>query len=289
MVTPSTAMAPISSFPGEAERRALVDDRLRRLLPAGTELPDHLHDALEAGLLAPGKRLRPQLTLLATAQCGGDWRAALDPACALEMVHAAALILDDLPAMDDAAERRGQPALHHRFGEDGAILAAVALMNQAYAVVAESPDLTPATRLNLVRELAETIGATGLVAGQWRDLHQLDGAGATLVETVNRQKTGLLFHLAVDWGARMAGAGADRRSALAAFSDALGLGYQALDDAVDQGEDGPDSSRLSGGPDTVRHHMDSALSSLEHGFPSGEPHLATFVLDLFGKHSDEPQ
>ncbi|MFO8154748.1 MAG: polyprenyl synthetase family protein, partial [Thiohalospira sp.] len=170
MVTTSAALASGTPLPGEKERRALIDDRLRRLLPTGPDLPATLHDALEEGLLAPGKRLRPQLTLLATAQCDGDWHAALDPACALEMVHAASLILDDLPAMDDASERRGRPALHRRFGEDGAILAAVALMNRAYAVVADCPDLTAETRLNLVRELAGTIGTDGLVAGQWRDL-----------------------------------------------------------------------------------------------------------------------
>jgi geranylgeranyl diphosphate synthase type II len=289
MVTTSAVMASGTPLPGEEERRALLDDRLRRLLPTDPNLPATLRNALEEGLLAPGKRLRPQLTLLATTQCDGDWRAALDPACALEMVHAASLILDDLPAMDDASERRGRPALHRRFGEDGAILAAVALMNRAYTVVADSPDLAAETRLSLVRELSGTLGADGLVTGQWRDLHQLDGAGVAVVEAVYRQKTGLLFRLAVDWGARVASVGEARRAALSAFADAIGLGYQALDDASDHGEDGPDSSRLSGGPDTVRHHVDSALSNLERGFPGGEPHLATFVIGLFGEHLDGPR
>jgi geranylgeranyl diphosphate synthase, type II len=93
--------------------RAAVERRLKALLP-GDEPMNALTRAVRHALLAPGKRVRPLLTALATRELGGDELDALDAGCALEMVHAASLVLDDLPAMDDAVSRRGQPATHAR-------------------------------------------------------------------------------------------------------------------------------------------------------------------------------
>jgi hypothetical protein len=104
-----------SSAPFSAWREA-VEARLSALTPEadGTRRP--ARRLRRYALLAPGKRLRPLLTMAASAQFGGDPLGALDPACAFEMVHAASLVLDDLPCMDDAALRRGRPAAHLAFG-----------------------------------------------------------------------------------------------------------------------------------------------------------------------------
>ena len=100
-------------------------------LPAAPGRGDPLQPA------GPGKRLRPQLVLMACQACGYDERQALPAACAVEMVHTYSLIHDDLPAMDDDDLRRGRPTCHARFGEATAILAGDALLALAFEVLAE--------------------------------------------------------------------------------------------------------------------------------------------------------
>ncbi len=104
-------------------------------LPPGC--PPKLAEAMHYSLLAPGKRLRPMLALLAAEACGGDVQTAMPAACAVEMVHAYSLIHDDLPAMDDDDLRRGRPTCHKVFGEALAILAGDALLTLAFQVLAE--------------------------------------------------------------------------------------------------------------------------------------------------------
>jgi len=172
--------------------------------------------------------------MLSAAHFGGRELAALDFGCALEMAHTASLILDDLPCMDDAAMRRGQPALHRRFGEDVAVLSAVALLNQAYALIAQDEALEAVTRLCLTGLVTRAVGFGGLVEGQIRDLRDppshRDEAALT---SLNHQKTGMLFVAALDGGAVIAGAtGADRLAACL-FADRLGFAFQLCDDLMD--------------------------------------------------------
>lgn len=109
-----------------AERRALVDQTLARLA-ASASAPRPLAAPLERALTSAGKRVRGIL-LIAVGEAFGARAEKLAPAAAaIEMIHASSLILDDLPAMDDALLRRGAPALHREFGEDLAILSSVAL------------------------------------------------------------------------------------------------------------------------------------------------------------------
>ncbi|RYZ00247.1 MAG: polyprenyl synthetase family protein [Comamonadaceae bacterium] len=211
-----------------------IEQRLAALVPAsGPEAG--VAAAMHAAVMTPGKRLRP-LLMLATGQAlGCRSPGLLDLACAIEMVHCASLVLDDMPAMDDARLRRGQPTVHLRFGEDVAMLAAVALVSESCRVAALAPGLRPAVRVRIVQALCETIGPAGLVHGQYRDLREGDGAGAWSareVAEVNDQKTGLLFAAAMDIAARAAGAGAAvpalRRAALA-----IGQAFQLRDDLDD--------------------------------------------------------
>ncbi|NJM34107.1 MAG: polyprenyl synthetase family protein [Rhodomicrobium sp.] len=99
------------------ELRELAEARLDALIPPADQPPAELHRSMRHTLLAPGKRVRALLTMFAARHLGGDERLALSSACALEMVHAASLILDDLPAMDNASLRRGLPANHQVYGE----------------------------------------------------------------------------------------------------------------------------------------------------------------------------
>ena len=216
------------------ELRTRVNLRLDALIPAAAGRPDRVNQAVRYALLAPGKRIRPLLTLLTAIEFGADAAAALDVACAAEMVHTASLVLDDLPSMDDAQLRRGQPTVHIRFGESTAILAAIALMNQAYATIARSGCLSPKTRLDLVGRLADAIGFDGLVTGQANDLNDRDKTiTMSGLEILNHQKTSVLFEAALEMGARVAGVGGGPVAALRRVAAHLGLAYQIADDLFD--------------------------------------------------------
>ena len=120
-------------------RQALVETRLREVVPQtpGPGWPARLAEAMSYSLLAPGKRLRPLLVLMACEAAGGGDEQALPAACAVEMIHTYSLIHDDLPAMDDDDLRRGLPTCHKKFGEALAILAGDALLTLAFQVLAE--------------------------------------------------------------------------------------------------------------------------------------------------------
>src|SRR5258705_10786398 len=121
-------------------------------------------------LLLPGKRLRGILVLASCELLKGRRDDALPLACAVEMVHASSLILDDLPSMDNATLRRGKPTLHAVVGEANAILAAVGLLNGAFALIQEAAALKERARVLATARLSEAIGAAGLVGGPVADL-----------------------------------------------------------------------------------------------------------------------
>jgi geranylgeranyl diphosphate synthase type II len=150
------------------DRQALVENHLSVALRVGDGCPPSLMEAMRYCLLAPGKRLRPLLVILAAEACGAGAENALPAACAVEMVHTYSLIHDDLPAMDNDDVRRGQPTCHKQFGEALAILAGDALLTLAFQVLAEG--YPPATAAACCRELARGAGAGGMVGGQVDDL-----------------------------------------------------------------------------------------------------------------------
>ncbi len=217
------------------ELRGLVDDRLSALFPENRE-PPRLMCAIRHGLLSPGKRLRPVIALLACEQWGAPPAQALDAACAVEMVHTASLIMDDLPAMDDARLRRGCVTTHVVFGEGAALLAAITLLNEAYRVVSEMKGVPADRKLRCVSYLAEAIGPDGLAGGQDHDIAcdgRTDEKTLADMELRHRQKTGALFAAAAAMGAEAARADADYVEAMRYYGEALGLGYQAFDDVLD--------------------------------------------------------
>ncbi|MDH3628970.1 MAG: polyprenyl synthetase family protein [Acidobacteriota bacterium] len=214
--------------------RQAVDDRLdQHVPPLGTQ-PAILHEAMRYTLLAPGKRLRGAVLLAVVEMLRGDVDAAVDVAAAIEMVHAASLILDDLPSMDDASLRRGRESSHRRFGEANAILAAIGLLNLGYGTVSGCRALTDRTRGEIVSGLSSAIGAEGLVGGQVADL-EATGTNLELdsLEFIHRNKTGALFIVSAEAGAWVAGGGRRDREALHAYAKNLGLAFQITDDLLD--------------------------------------------------------
>jgi geranylgeranyl diphosphate synthase type II len=217
-----------------AARRARVDLRLKKLLPPADSTPSPLIDAVRDICLGSGKRVRPLLAMLSSAHFGGRELAALDFGCALELIHTASLVLDDLPCMDDAEMRRGKLTLHRRFGEDTAVLAAVALLNHAYDVIAGDTTLAAEIRLALIALVSETVGFRGLVSGQYRDLRDPEAFRDELTLTsLNYQKTGVLFAAAMIGGAMIAGADEAAQAQARLFANHLGLAFQLWDDLQD--------------------------------------------------------
>ncbi|HYF58739.1 MAG TPA: polyprenyl synthetase family protein [Burkholderiaceae bacterium] len=226
--------APVSSESRAASLRAAIERRLDELVPDDPGPQGVLRQAMRWSLLAPGKRLRPLLAMAAARELGADPADALDAGCALEMLHAASLVLDDLPCMDDAQLRRGRPTLHVAYGEDVAILASIALLSRAFQVVATQRSLPASVRGAVSAALAEAIGADGLAAGQIEDLRGAPArASAADAQRCNLRKTGALFLAAVEVGGAVARAPAARRERLGEFALHLGCAFQIRDDLLD--------------------------------------------------------
>ena len=214
--------------------RASIETRLADIIPSAQTWPMQLHAAQRHALLSPGKRFRPLLCVFVAKGAGFDGAAATDVGCVSEMVHAASLILDDLPCMDDAALRRNQPTTHIAFDESTAILTATALLNRAFGVLAQLQNVSAERRIELVDLLSYAVGSKGLIAGQIADLSNTDtNASVAEIERLNTLKTGALFDFAIEGAAIIAGASASQRGALKDFSHHLGLAFQLLDDVKD--------------------------------------------------------
>ena len=225
-----------TQLPSFAEHSASLCHRVNDALQRYTELPPGcptgLREAIAYSLLAPGKRLRPLLVLLAAKACGGSTEAAMPAACAVEMVHAYSLIHDDLPAMDDDDLRRGRPTSHKKFGEATAILAGDALLTMAFEVAAT--DVKPSeVAARCCALLAEAAGPCNMVGGQADDVAGSDAADVAALESIHNRKTGAMIRVSLQLGGLVAGADADQLTALHGYGRRLGLAFQITDDLLD--------------------------------------------------------
>ncbi len=230
----SMAQASVTMFQSTAlEMRGVIDAALAEYTQFDPGCPGRLREAIRYSLLAPGKRLRPCLVLLAAEACQGSREAALPAACAVEMIHTYSLIHDDLPAMDDDDLRRGRPTCHKVYGEGLAILAGDALLTLAFEVLARH--VRPAAvAAACCGTLAQAAGATQLVGGQADDLgNQFVDAGIETLESIHARKTGAMFLAALKLGALVSQADVARQQALEAYGTRLGLAFQITDDLLD--------------------------------------------------------
>jgi geranylgeranyl diphosphate synthase type II len=220
-------MIPVPGFFSEYQRR--ISTALLDLVPEGG---DNVQQAMAYTLHAPSKRVRPVLTLLSAELCDGDSTKALPAAASMELVHTSSLILDDLPAMDDAPLRRGRAANHRQYGEAIAILAAFGLLNLAFATLARAYEPSLAVRLSAL--VGAAVGADGLIGGQCSDLLATDQQiSFEMLERIHRRKTGALFSAAAVAGALIASAPPDDIARLETFARNLGLAFQIVDDLLD--------------------------------------------------------
>lgn len=218
-------------------KRRLIDWSLDRYLPRPTVEPRVIHECMHYST-SGGKRLRPILAIAVAEMLGCDAAKALPTCVALELIHTHSLILDDLPCMDDDDQRRGKPASHKMYGESIALLTADALLNLAISLLGMNHRLTglsPEVALEIIREVGETVGTEGLIAGQAADLsYSTLGEDAGLLERILINKTARLFRLSARAGAMVADAPPRQLGAVSIFAENLGLAFQIVDDILDQ-------------------------------------------------------
>ncbi|TVP75763.1 MAG: hypothetical protein EA352_07335 [Gemmatimonadales bacterium] len=213
-----------------------IEEALARSLPECAGLPAPLSQALRAAVGVggvPGSRWRPLLTLATSRALGGDLERALPAAIAIEFTHTASLVLDDLPCMDDAPERRGRASTHACVGRGGAILLGVSLLARSAELLGRIPDEGGV----LSAEWGAAFGLAGMAGGQAVDLTGAASRGGA-ARRLHRKKTTALSALAVRAGARTAHASPGVLEDLTAFGRDLGWAYQLADDAADLDEDG---------------------------------------------------
>lgn len=214
--------------------RARIENALQQVIPVtpDNELSQAMHYALAGG----GKRIRPLLVFAGFRAVGThtDHPALDNLACAIEAIHAYSLVHDDLPAMDDDDLRRGKPSCHIAFNEATAILAGDALQALAFELLARAPAVSDQIRVELIKTLAHSAGARGMVLGQAIDLAAVNQElSLEQLEHMHRCKTGALIDASVAMGAQLGGASAASLAALNRFSRALGLAFQVQDDILD--------------------------------------------------------
>ncbi len=225
-----------------SKRAQHVEHVLARVLPQEDAVPARLHRAMRYSVLGGGKRVRAALVYAAAYACQPahstqpdterEWAQDL-AAAAVELVHAYSLVHDDLPCMDDDVLRRGRPTVHVQFDEATALLAGDALQPLAFDLLAQMP-IAPPLIVQAIRDLAQAAGSLGMAGGQAIDL---ESVGKSLTQQALQQmhvlKTGALLAASVSLGGLAAGADAQQRSALDAYSSAMGLAFQVIDDVLD--------------------------------------------------------
>ena len=245
-------------------------DRVEQALSAGiaAHSPADLGAAMRYAVLDGGKRLRP-LLVLATAEAVGteaSSAAALNAACAIELIHAYSLVHDDMPCMDNDVLRRGKPTVHVQFGEAQALLAGDALQTLAFEFLTpQDASVSAAVQAACVGLLARASGYQGMAGGQAIDLASV---GQRLTEDQLRQmhrlKTGALLLCSVQMGAAcVPGVPDPVQAALSRFGQALGLAFQVVDDVLDVTADSATLGKTAGKDEAADKPTYVALMGLD--------------------------
>ncbi len=252
--------------PDESEQLAVAhrfcDDWLHRVLPSKEMLPRRLHEAMHDAVFPGGRRARPMLCRLIAEMYGhGDDELVGRMAAAVELVHCASLVQDDLPCFDNADTRRGLPAGHIQYGEATAILVGDALLTLAFETLSSAPHRHAALGFRLVGALSVASGSRhGVIGGQALELEDLP---VDLAE-YHRQKTAALFRAAALGAAICAGADAADELRWARFGELVGCALQLRDDVDDVTAESAELGKPSG--------RDQALgrpnAALQHGVAS---------------------
>jgi len=219
-------------------RRDLINRAISKYLESDKTKPEVLHQAMRYSVLAGGKRLRPIL-LLATYEMlinRRDKRAVqpvLPVACAIEMLHTASLVHDDLPFIDNADERRGKPSCHKKYGSAVAILVGDALITKAFETALKLRNSKKA--IQCLEELIEAASTRGMIGGQVVDITASQKrVKLHVLRDIHLKKTGALLRAAERCACILGNASEQTTNALSDFALNIGLAYQVIDDILDE-------------------------------------------------------
>lgn len=213
-----------------AEDRTRIENCLKGLVAAATETAwNPVPRAMEYAVMGKAQRIRPILALRVARMLGYETSHTVRAGAAVELIHSASLIIDDLPCMDDEQTRRGKPATHIQFGEPTAILAAFSLVGLAARSVMEGADCARMQRFQMA--LLKTLDCSALVGGQCLDLSLVGAERDAMRSTVNDLKTVPLFQLAVEAGCVSGRGGVPAE--LESFGKSFGVAFQLTDDFLD--------------------------------------------------------
>lgn len=212
-----------------------IETALERVLPLPEGEQGVVAEAMRYAALGGGKRLRPFLVIETTRMLGGDLENARTVGCALECLHVYSLVHDDLPCMDDDDLRRGKPTVHRAYNEAVAVLAGDGLLTQAFALLgSEDAHSDPLVRAQLVCDLAQKGGVSGMIGGQVIDITVSETErDEDLITRLQAMKTGALIDFAVRAGGLISGADKSTLTALSAYARDMGLAFQIQDDILD--------------------------------------------------------
>ena len=214
--------------------KELVDNYLSNYFKDKGSYNSLIYDAASYSLNVGGKRIRPILFMLVYFMYKGEDKEVIDMAAAIEMIHTYSLIHDDLPCMDNDDLRRGLPTNHKVYGENMAVLAGDALLNEAMIVLMDYSIKNGLSALKASKEIAVAAGAEGMIGGQVVDI--LSEGKVISKEELNYmhlKKTGELIKTSIVSAAILAEAPAEEIELLKKFGYNLGLAFQIKDDILD--------------------------------------------------------
>lgn len=216
--------------------RKEMEAELEKAVPL--RYPEKIHVSMRYSVLAEkAKRGPPMMCIAACEAVGGSKEQALPTACALEMVHTASLIHDDLPCMDDDPIRRGQPSNHTVFGVDMAVLAGDALFPLGFEyIVSSTSDVPPDRIVKVIAQIAKTVGSQGMVAGQYMDLGSTGNNkfDPSLVGFIHERKFGIMAECSAVTGGIIGGATDEEVERLRNYGRSVGVLYQIVDDILEE-------------------------------------------------------
>ncbi|MDD7682951.1 MAG: polyprenyl synthetase family protein [Clostridium sp.] len=214
--------------------KELVDNYLSNYFKDKGSYNSLIYDAASYSLNVGGKRIRPILFMLVYFMYKGEDKEVIDMAAAIEMIHTYSLIHDDLPCMDNDDLRRGKPTNHKVYGENIAVLAGDALLNEAMILLMDFSIKHGKDALVAAREIAYAAGADGMIGGQVVDIIN-EGKRISKEELnyMHLKKTGELIRSSIVAGAILAEADKSEIDLLNKFGMNLGLAFQIKDDILD--------------------------------------------------------
>jgi geranylgeranyl diphosphate synthase type II len=245
-----------------SEKREVVEAALEKYFPVSVEPQTTLRKAIRYSLFAGGKRIRPILCMAAFDAMGQKGEGVLPFGCALEMIHTYSLIHDDLPAIDNDDFRRGKPTCHKVFGEAIAILTGDALLTEAFQLMTKPFHIFPAIHgellVEIVNEVAQAAGVSGMVAGQFVDIES-EGKEIDLptLEYLHTHKTGKMILASIKVGGRVWGATGILLQALIHYGERVGLAFQIADDILN----------VEGKPELLGKSIGSDISRKKATYP----------------------